>query len=59
MPKFHVEKSILIDAPVSKVYECVSNLNHWNKWSPWLVLEPGATFNVADDGQSYSWKESE
>ncbi|WP_421874833.1 SRPBCC family protein [Marinoscillum sp.] len=56
MPKFHVEKSILIDAPVSKVYECVSNLNHWNKWSPWLVLEPGATFNVADDGQSYSWE---
>ncbi len=56
MPKFHVEKSILIDAPLSKVYKCISDLNHWNKWSPWLVLEPEARFKVAEDGKSYSWE---
>ena len=56
MPKFHVEKSILIDAPVNKVFECISNLNHWNKWSPWLVLEPTATFKVDEEGKSYSWE---
>lgn len=56
MPKFHVEKSILIDASVSKVYELISDLNQWNIWSPWLVLEPEARFTVAEDGNSYSWE---
>ncbi|MEQ8472965.1 MAG: SRPBCC family protein [Marinoscillum sp.] len=56
MPKFHVEKSILIEAPVAKVYECISNLHHWNQWSPWLVLEPDAKFTVAEDGDSYAWE---
>ena len=56
MPKFHVEKSIIIDSSPQTVYELVSNLSHWNKWSPWLVLEPEAKFNVAADGDSYTWE---
>ena len=56
MPKFHVEKSIIIDSSPDKVYEFVSNLSYWNKWSPWLVLEPEATFTVAEDGDSYTWE---
>ncbi len=56
MPKFHVTKSILIDTTPDKVYELVSNLSNWNKWSPWLVMEPEAKFNLADDGDSYTWE---
>lgn len=56
MPKFHVEKSIIIDSPKDKVYELISNLSHWNKWSPWLVLEPEAKFKVAANGDSYTWE---
>lgn len=56
MPKFNVVKTTSINAPIDKVYECVSDLSHWTSWSPWLITEPEATTTVADDLKFYSWE---
>lgn len=56
MPKLNLNRSTTINAPIEKVYENVSNLNHWTAWSPWLITEPEATTTVSDDQKSYSWK---
>ncbi len=56
MPKFHVEKSIVIDSPAEKVYDVLSNFNHWRPWSPWLITEPEANVTVEDEGKSYAWE---
>lgn len=56
MPKMHISKSILVDAPVDKVLPAVNDFHHWGKWSPWLIMEPEATVDVAEDGKSYSWQ---
>lgn len=56
MPKTHVERKITIDAPKDKVYEVVSNLSHWNAWSPWLVMDADARFSVSDDNKYYEWE---
>lgn len=58
MPKTFVLKSIDINAPKSKVKNIVGNLNNWQAWSPWLICEPEAKVNVADDGKFYTWEGS-
>lgn len=56
MPKMNVNRSIQIETSVEKVFENISNFNHWKVWSPWLITDPEATVDVATDGKSYSWK---
>lgn len=58
MPKFNVRKSIIIDAPIEKVYASVRDFKEWKVWSPWLIAEPGCRLNYAPDGRSYSWEGS-
>lgn len=55
MPKTHIDKSIVINAPIEKVYEIVSDFHHWNRWSPWLVMDEEAKVNVNEDGKYYDW----
>jgi len=55
MPKTHISRSKIIDAPISKVFKAVANLEEWEAWSPWLIMEPEAVVTVADDKQAYSW----
>jgi hypothetical protein len=55
MPVFRVEKSILIEAPVEKVYGVVRDFREWVPWSPWVIAEPDCPLNYAEDGRSYSW----
>lgn len=55
MPTFHVERSILIDAPLDPVRELVRDFRHWPRWSPWLVMEPEARLDFPPDGKSYTW----
>ena len=54
-----VERSIVIDAPASKVYPHVSNLQATIAWSPWLGQDPETklTFNnvVAGVGAVMEW----
>lgn len=56
MPKMHIEKSTLINAPIDKVFKIVSDFHTWTTWSPWLVAEPEAKVTVREDGKYYSWE---
>jgi effector-binding domain-containing protein/uncharacterized protein YndB with AHSA1/START domain len=56
MPEYHVKKSMQIDAPTQKIFSVLSDFHQWEKWSPWLILEPGAKVEMSDDGKKYSWE---
>ncbi len=60
MPKYHVHRSIQINATPQKVFETIANFGTWTKWSPWLCAEPDAKVTVTEDASSvgsiYSWK---
>ncbi|MDF1698476.1 MAG: SRPBCC family protein [Saprospiraceae bacterium] len=56
MPKMQIVKTKHINAPVSKVYEIVHDMSSWSKWSPWLIMDPDAIVEVAEDNRSYSWE---
>lgn len=56
MPKMHISKSVMIDAPAEKILPAINDFDHWGKWSPWLIMEPEATVKVAEDKKSYSWQ---
>lgn len=59
MPKFHVARSIEIDASRDQVFDTVADYGTWTRWSPWLCMEPTADVQVTDDaasvGSGYSW----
>ncbi|QDU79823.1 Bacterial transcription activator, effector binding domain [Polystyrenella longa] len=59
MPKFHVTRSIEIDASPEKVFGVVSDFNTWPKWSPWLIAEPEAKVTISSEsnsvGSTYAW----
>lgn len=60
MPAFTVDRSIEINAPASKVRDTVADFNTWPSWSPWLLMEPGATVtyqgNPGELGHGYDWE---
>lgn len=60
MPKFHVQRSIEIDASPEEVFDFVSDFSKWSIWSPWLCAEPEAEVTVSEDpksvGSLYEWK---
>lgn len=57
--KYHVERSILIDAPESTVKPLIQDFSHWNSWSPWTVAEPDCPVDIkgepATPGHSMKW----
>ena len=59
MPRFHVQRSIDINATPESVFETVADYGTWKTWSPWLCAEPDAEVTVTDDpssvGSIYSW----
>lgn len=55
MPKTHIEKSITIAASAEKVRCIISDFNHWEYWSPWLILEPGVKVKVSANGKKQEW----
>jgi predicted transcriptional regulator YdeE len=59
MPRFHVERSLEIDAAPEKVFETVADYGTWTTWSPWLCADPEAEVNLTPDASSvgavYSW----
>ena len=58
--KFSVERQIIIEAPVEKVRALVEDFKHWQAWSPWIVVEPGCSVQVAGEantpGHVMSWQ---
>ncbi|MEQ9424946.1 MAG: SRPBCC family protein [Cyclobacteriaceae bacterium] len=55
MPKINVIKSIKIDSPIEMIFNTLNDFNHWQVWSPWLIMEPEAEVKIAEDSKSYSW----
>ncbi len=55
MPSLTIRKSIVIQAPVDRVYDVVRDFRQWPRWSPWLICEPDARVTFANDGRSYAW----
>lgn len=57
---FHVERNVVIEKPVSSVFQYALNYEHRKKWDPWLEMEPEAevTINVEPGfvGSNYSWE---
>lgn len=60
MPKFHIERSIEINAPAARVREVIQDYKQWEIWSPWLCMEPSARLEFegtpASTGHAYSWE---
>ena len=60
MAKFHVEKSIEINAPAERARQVIQDYRQWEIWSPWLCMEPTARITcdgeAATSGHAYSWE---
>uniref|UniRef100_UPI0040474C21 SRPBCC family protein n=1 Tax=Roseivirga sp. TaxID=1964215 RepID=UPI0040474C21 len=56
MPKTNVKRTVQISASAAEVYKVVSNLNFWQAWSPWLIMEPECKVTVREDNKYYEWK---
>ena len=46
----------MINAPVDKIYQSLTDFNEWSSWSPWLIMDPDAKVTVAEDRKSYEWE---
>lgn len=57
--KLDVSKTILIDASLEKVGALVADFNHWNSWSPWVVIEPTCSVEISgspdSSGHAMAW----
>ena len=56
MPKMNVKRSIVINAPKTKIKDFLANFHNWKNWSPWLVCEPEAKLEYKDEGKYYKWE---
>ncbi len=57
--KFNVEKRIKIDASDSDIFNQFADLNNWENWSPWAILEDGEIMTVGEPktvGHKMSWE---
>ncbi|HIP32358.1 MAG TPA: hypothetical protein EYG86_06320 [Crocinitomicaceae bacterium] len=56
---YKVERSKIIEAPVSVVFDQVAKFNNWDSWSPWKEKDPSATYTLAGEdgkvGTRYAW----
>lgn len=51
--EFRVMRSLMMDAPPEKIFPQVNNLRNWEKWSPWVKLDPNSKsfFEGAEAGE--------
>lgn len=56
---FAVERSATIGAPPDKVFERINSLKAFNRWSPWVRMEPTVKLSYsgpeAGVGAGYTW----
>jgi len=57
--RWNYEKSVLINAPVEKVWSNVSTLRACNQWNPWMQKDPNIKLQYSGPegapGSSFSW----
>jgi hypothetical protein len=56
---YHIERSVVVQAPAPAVYAHVADFHQWNAWSPWDKFDPAMKKDYAGDpgavGSSYQW----
>ncbi|MBK9520013.1 MAG: SRPBCC family protein [Anaeromyxobacter sp.] len=56
---YRVERSLVVDEGVRRLYDTVADLQRWSAWSPWARLDPAmkSTFTgtPAAPGSVYTW----
>ncbi len=59
MPKYQVERSVVIDVPKEKVLKSLQNYKEWKAWSPWLIMDENVEVTYSENqgkvGSSYAW----
>lgn len=60
MPKiYNVERTIVINRPVTDVMSRISDMNYYSQWNPWQKSDPTAkstiTGTAATPGHKYAW----
>lgn len=60
--EFKVERSLMIEASVDKIYPHIANLRNWEHWGVWFKRDPNMVIEYqGDDGQlgmSSTWSSS-
>ncbi len=58
--EYRVERTVTINANIVTVYEQVVNLDKWDKWSPWKMMDAGADYKfegtMGKAGSAMIWK---
>lgn len=58
--RWNYEKSVLINAPVEKVWSNVNTLKACNRWNPWMEKDPNVKLQYSGPdgapGSSFSWE---
>jgi uncharacterized protein YndB with AHSA1/START domain len=58
-PKAHMERSIVVNAPPTAVFQQLASFEQFNKWSPWAKMDPTAKQTVEGPamgvGAKMSW----
>lgn len=58
--KVVLERSIVIDRGVSKVFNVINSLSNFNQWSPWYELDINAQYSLSGpesgEGSKLSWQ---
>lgn len=57
---YHVERSVMIEAPLPLVYSQVADLEAWQSWNPWSKADEEMVVTYGEKrlglGASYSWQ---
>ena len=57
--KYHVERSIVINASAEQIQAHIKDFQRWNTWSPWTLADPECVIKVdgmaGQPGHSMSW----
>ena len=61
MPKpYKIEVKQAIDAPITKVWGVISDLNQFNEWNPFMAMDPATIATISEkasgEGATYSWE---
>ena len=58
--EINVTQTVLIKAPIQRVFRIVNSFEEYNQWSPWYELDPDAEYQTLGQqsgvGARYEWK---
>ncbi len=57
--KYNIHRTVIVNAPIEKVFDYVNDYRNWEKWGPWNDYDPNLEYQYPDKtsgiGASYSW----